>query len=68
MTRLPGTIVRLVVDKGFGFLRDPTGVEYFFHRTACAVPLETLDVGDVVTFTASASPKGPRAEQVERVP
>lgn len=66
MSRLSGTVVRVLPDKGFGFLRDPAGIEYFFHRTACAVPLESITVGDVLTFAPSTSAKGPRAEQVEK--
>ena len=29
-----GTIARLLIDKGFGFIRDEGGVEHFFHRSA----------------------------------
>ena len=29
-----GTIARLLIDKGFGFIRDESGVEHFFHRSA----------------------------------
>ena len=28
-----GTIARLLIDKGFGFIRDESGVEHFFHRS-----------------------------------
>ena len=27
-----GTIARLLIDKGFGFIRDEGGIEHFFHR------------------------------------
>jgi len=27
-----GTIARLLLDKGFGFIRDERGIEHFFHR------------------------------------
>ena len=27
-----GTIARLLLDKGFGFIRDERGTEHFFHR------------------------------------
>jgi len=67
VTRIPGTIKRLVRDKGFGFVGDQAGVEYFFHRTAIA-DFDALHDGDVVTFEAvPSSPKGPRAEAVEVV-
>ena len=29
-----GTIKRLVRDRGFGFIRDDGGQEWFFHRSA----------------------------------
>ena len=29
-----GTIARLLIDKGFGFIRDESGIEHFFHRSA----------------------------------
>ena len=29
-----GTIARLLIDKGFGFIRDESGIEHFFHRMA----------------------------------
>jgi len=29
-----GTIARLLIDKGFGFIRDEGGIEHFFHRSA----------------------------------
>lgn len=61
-----GTIKRLVKDKGFGFIADGSGAEYFFHRTAAAFEFDELVEGDAVTFTPSSGPKGPRAEAVER--
>ena len=30
-----GTIKRIVSDKGFGFVADESGQEYFFHQSAC---------------------------------
>jgi CspA family cold shock protein len=62
-----GTVKRLLMDKGFGFLADPNGVEYFFHSSACTFDFEQLQVGDALTFVPSSGPKGPRAEAVERV-
>ena len=29
-----GTIARLLIDKGFGFIRDEGGTEHFFHRSS----------------------------------
>lgn len=61
---LKGTVVRVVADKGFGFLAGPDGTEYFFHRSAAAIDFDTLTVGNVVTFVPTQGPKGPRAERV----
>lgn len=66
MSTTHGTIKRLVKDKGFGFIGDSTGMEYFFHSSACAFDFETVREGEAVTFTASSGPKGPRAEGVAR--
>ena len=32
-----GTIARLLIDKGFGFIRDEGGTEHFFHRSSVEV-------------------------------
>ena len=64
-----GTIARLVVDKGFGFIRvQGSDTEYFFHRSAVqGEDFKDLQEGDPVTFAAGEGPKGPRAEGVTRV-
>jgi cold shock CspA family protein len=61
--RLTGTVKRIRVDHGFGFIEAPTGIEYFFHRSA-APDFQTLLPDDRVSFTPTLSPKGPRAEAV----
>ncbi|MBA2355050.1 MAG: cold-shock protein [Luteitalea sp.] len=60
-----GTIARLLIDKGFGFIRDETGVEHFFHRSAVrGAVFELLREGQRVDFTSEDSGKGPRAGDV----
>lgn len=60
-----GTIARLLIDKGFGFIRDDTGVEHFFHRSAVrGAVFELLREGQNVEFQNEDSPKGPRAADV----
>ena len=60
-----GTIARLLIDKGFGFIRDETGVEHFFHRSAVrGAVFELLREGQRVEFNAEDSGKGPRAGDV----
>ena len=57
-----GTIVRLLTDKGFGFISDDVGVEHFFHQSS--VPdgvFHSLREGQHVEFTVEESTKGPRA-------
>lgn len=66
--RTQGTIKRLIKDKGFGFIADGEGQEYFFHSSSLANrgAFDGLMEGDKVTFSiAPPSSKGPRAEQVD---
>jgi CspA family cold shock protein len=60
-----GTVKKVVADRGFGFVKDGQGQEYFFHRSSCR-DFDTLQEGDRVTFDIGQSPKGPRAEDVKR--
>lgn len=61
-----GTIARLLIDKGFGFIRDESGVEHFFHRSAVRQTVfELLREGQRVEFVNEESPKGPRAAEVK---
>ena len=63
-----GTIARLLIDKGFGFIRDESGVEHFFHRSAVRQTVfELLREGQRVEFMVEESPKGPRAADVKLV-
>ncbi len=60
-----GTIARLLIDKGFGFIRDEDGSELFFHRSAVrGAAFELLREGQHVEFTLDESGKGPRAGEV----
>ncbi len=66
--RTSGTIARLLIDKGFGFVRDDRGIEYFFHRSG--VPggtFEFLRQGQRVEFAVEESTKGPRATDVRLI-
>lgn len=62
-----GKIKTLIADKGFGFIVDAGGTEWFFHHTGVAkgVNFKELKQGDKVQFSESEGPKGPRAEDVE---
>ncbi|MGH9346981.1 MAG: cold-shock protein [Vicinamibacterales bacterium] len=60
-----GTIKRLVRDRGFGFIRDDGGQEWFFHRSAVkAGSFEQLNEGQRVSFDEEPSAKGPRAGNI----
>ena len=57
-----GTIVRLLTDKGFGFISDEGGVEHFFHQSGVqGAVFESLREGQRVEFSVEESTKGPRA-------
>ena len=63
-----GTIARLLIDKGFGFIRDESGIEHFFHRSAVRhTVFELLREGQRVEFTTEESGKGPRAGDVRLI-
>lgn len=62
-----GTIKRVISDRGFGFIADEEGKEYFFHRDGLApsVDFDRLVGGETVSFEIETNPKGPRAIQVQ---
>ena len=63
-----GTIARLLIDKGFGFIRDESGIEHFFHRSAVRdTVFELLREGQRVDFQVEESSKGPRAGNVRLI-
>ena len=59
-----GTIKRLARDKGFGFIRDNGGQEWFFHRSGTQGSFDQLAEGQRVAFDEESSQKGPRAANV----
>jgi CspA family cold shock protein len=64
---MTGKIRTLRGDKGFGFIKDESGKEYFFHQSAVVGEgINDLREGDSVEFEAGQGPKGPRAENVRR--
>lgn len=64
-----GKIARLVRDKGFGFISDEKGVDYFFHHSSVTPTrgFDALTEGMAVSFDAAPGAKGPRAENVRAV-
>jgi CspA family cold shock protein len=64
---MTGTIRTLRTDKGFGFIKDAGGKDYFFHQSAVqGEGINDLREGDSVEFEVGEGPKGPRAEKVRR--
>jgi CspA family cold shock protein len=63
-TMASGTIKRLVRDRGFGFIRDDGGQEWFFHRSSVQGSFDQLNEGQRVNFEEEPSAKGPRAGNV----
>jgi CspA family cold shock protein len=61
-----GTIKRVISERGFGFIADGEGKEYFFHRDGLSdsVDFDRLVGGESVSFDVEAGPKGPRAVRV----
>jgi CspA family cold shock protein len=64
-----GTIKKLVMDKGFGFIASSEGADVFFHHSAVADrQFEALEEGQSVEFTIEQGNgpkgKGPRAASV----
>ena len=63
-----GKIQTLQPDKGFGFIRDESGLEHFFHRSSVrGAVFELLREGQRVEFSVEESQKGPRAGDVRLI-
>ena len=63
---MTGTIRTLRLDKGFGFIKDNAGKEYFFHSSGLkTLAFDEVNLKDAVEFEPTKSPKGPRAESIE---
>lgn len=63
-----GTIKKLISERGFGFITAEDGKDYFFHKDGLApsMDFDRLVGGESVTFEVEASPRGPRAVQVQQ--
>ena len=59
-----GTIKKLVMDKGFGFIDGEQGDLFFHHSSVQGSSIEDLRIGQTVTYEEGRGPKGPRAENV----
>lgn len=64
-----GVVVKLITDKGFGFIQPEDGSkDLFFHARSVVgdVVYDELKEGDKVTFETEDGPKGPSAVDVEK--
>lgn len=54
-----GTIVRIVRDRGFGFIRMANGEEIFFHASGMVgYPFDSLQEGQTVEYEVSQDTRG----------
>jgi len=60
-----GTIKKLIMDKGFGFIQGEQGEFFFHHSCLDGVAIEELREGMEVQYDEGRGPKGPRAENVK---
>lgn len=57
-----GTIERIEADKGFGFIKDDGGMDWFFVREGVRTgSFDTLWIGERVAFGQEFTRGGPRA-------
>ncbi|HEX7224959.1 MAG TPA: cold shock domain-containing protein [Candidatus Limnocylindria bacterium] len=61
-----GTIRRVISERGFGFIADADGKEFFFHKDGLqsSLDFDRLVGGESVEFDVENGPKGARAVQV----
>lgn len=65
-----GSVVRLIRDRGFGFIRQDDDTEVFFHHSAMEPgEFDTLHEGEQLDFVLEQDPRGrgTRASNVRRV-
>jgi cold shock CspA family protein len=58
---MTGTIVRLVAQRGFGFIREPDGKALFFHASGVVgpAPFDDLREGPAVAYDETRAPPRP---------
>ncbi|MGB2939902.1 MAG: cold shock domain-containing protein [Candidatus Dormiibacterota bacterium] len=61
---MTGTVKRIVPERGFGFIEDSRGTEYFFHRSSVD-NFDSLQGGETASFEPEDGPKGKRANNVQ---
>jgi CspA family cold shock protein len=63
-----GTITRLIIDRGFGFIRTEQGEDLFFHRNDLeGVNYNSLREGQQVEFQVAEGPDSSSAVRVRLI-
>ena len=62
-----GKVKKIVAEKGFGFIEGERDDVFFHHSALVGIAIEELQEGDTVSYEIGQGPKGPRAENVQRV-
>jgi cold shock protein len=65
---MQGSIVRLVRDRGFGFIKAENGTEIFFHASGVtgSTPYDNLEEGQTVSYEKEQDARG-RGERAVNV-
>ena len=63
---MKGTVKFFDPSKGFGFIKDEDGKEYFVHVSALEEGT-TLDEDDAVEFESVQGDRGPKASNVKKI-
>ena len=65
---MQGSIVRLVRDRGFGFIKAENGSEVFFHASGVtgSTPYDNLEEGQTVSYEKEQDTRG-RGERAVNV-
>lgn len=65
---MPQGKIKMLSDKGFGFITATSGQDIFFHSSSLdGVRFEELRQDQHVNYTEGRGPKGPQAENVKPV-
>ncbi|MGE5309122.1 MAG: cold-shock protein [Deltaproteobacteria bacterium] len=63
---MSGKIKKLNRERGFGFISNTEGKDFFFHRSQVSgIDFDSLTENQTVEFDVENSPKGPRAVNVK---
>jgi CspA family cold shock protein len=65
---MTGTIVRIISQRGFGFIQGEDGKEIFFHASGVtgSIPFDNLQEGQTVSFDKTRDDRG-RGERAVNV-